>query len=98
MDGYGNDTTATSGQDTANAIAQIFATGVTAYTDSQAIQAGYQINDPRYFQSGYPAGVSYGYGPTSAGAGVRVGASASSSNSVLLLIAGVALLFFVLKK
>lgn len=95
MDGYGNDTTATNSSDTATAIAQIFATGVTAYTDSQAIQSGYQINDPRYFQSGYPAGIGYGYSPTSAGAGVL---TSSSSSSLLLLLGGVALLFFVLKK
>lgn len=44
--GYGNDTTAqddSTGGDAgqiASAIAQIFSTGVTAYTDSQAIQRG----------------------------------------------------------
>ena len=60
--GYGNDQTASgsdpgTGVDVAGALAQIFSTGVTAYYDSQAIQRGFQINDPRYFQGGYPAGV-----------------------------------------
>ncbi len=93
MDGYGNDTTAQS--NTASAIAQIFSTGLTAYVDGQAIQRGYQINDPRYFQSGYPAGVGYSYAPASAGAGVRL---SSSSSGLLWLIIGGALLFLVLKK
>lgn len=94
MDGYGNDTTATS-DGTAAAIAQIFSTGVTAYVDSQAIQRGYQINNPQYFQSGYPAGVGTGYAPTSAGAGVAL---SSNSNGLLWLIVGGAILFLVLRK
>jgi len=93
--GYGDDTT-TSGNDSSSsggvnyaaAIAQIFQTGVTAYTDSQAIQRGYQINDPRYFQSGYPAGVSLPYGATPAGASVAV--SASGNKTVLLVVIVVA--------
>lgn len=98
--GYGNDTTATddstsSGADYAQAIAQIFQTGVTAYTDSQAIQRGYQINDPRYYQSGYPAGVSVPYGATPAGAGVAV--SASSNKTLLVVGVVVLLLVFALK-
>lgn len=97
MDGYGNDTTATSDNtagDIAQAIAQIFTTGVTAYTDGQAIQRGYQINDPRYFQSGYPAGIGFPYGATPQGAGVAV--SASSSRTLLLL--GVVVIAFLLLK
>ncbi len=100
MDGYGNDTTAqsTSSTDTAaiaGAIAQIFSTGVTAYTDSQAIQRGYQINDPRYYQAGYPAGVSVPYGATPAGAGVVVSAS---SNKLLLVVIVAAAAFLLLRK
>lgn len=93
--GYGNDTTAsgddsssTGGVNYAAAIAQIFQTGVTAYTDSQAIQRGYQINDPRYFQGGYPAGVSNVYGATPAGASVAV--SASGNKTLLLVVIVVA--------
>jgi hypothetical protein len=94
MDGYGNDTTA-SNNSTAGAIAQIFSTGVTAYVDSQAIQRGYQINNPQYFQSGYPAGQGVGYAPTAAGQGVT---AAASTNSLLILaIAGV-VLYFLMKK
>lgn len=90
--GYGNDQTATSdaGQ-IASAIAQIFSTGVTAYTDSQAIQRGYQINDPRYYQSGYPAGVGVPYGATPAGAGVAV--TSSSRTLLLVVIVAAAVLF-----
>ncbi len=94
MDGYGNDTTATT-DSTAAAIAQIFSTGVTAYVDSQAIQRGYQINNPVYYQSGYPAGVGSGYAPTNAGTGVGVTAS---SNGLLYLLIGGALLWLILKK
>jgi len=94
-DGYGNDTTASGSDGTAAAIAQIFSTGVTAYVDSQAIQRGYQINNPVYYQSGYPAGVGTGYAPSNAGASVRVGAS---SNGLLLLLIGGALLFLLMKK
>ena len=97
--GYGNDTTSqadSGGTDYAAAIAQIFQTGVTAYTDSQAIQRGYQINDPRYFQSGYPAGVSNYYGATPAGAGVSV--SAQSSSKTLLYVGLAVVLFLMLKK
>lgn len=93
MDGYGNDTTAQN--NTAQAIAQIFQTGFTAYTDGQAIQRGYQINDPRYFQSGYPAGVGTYYRPANAGAGVAL---TGSSNSLMLLLIGGALLFFLARK
>ncbi len=101
MDGYGNDATATtdvSSNDpgTAQAIAQIFSTGVTAYVDSQAIQRGYQINNPQYFQSGYPAGQGVGYTPVSAGAGVTAGPS--SSNTLIYLLIGGVLLYLVLKK
>lgn len=92
--GYGDDTTASAddssssgGTNYAAAIASIFQTGVTAYTDSQAIQRGYQINDPRYYQSGYPAGVSLPYGATPAGAGV---AAPSSSNNMLLIVLAIA--------
>jgi hypothetical protein len=98
MDGYGNDTTATSDSSAgqiAGAIAQIFSTGVTAYTDSQAIQRGYQINDPRYYQSGYPAGVGTVYGATPAGAGVAVSAS---SSKLLLIVVVVAAAFLLLKR
>lgn len=98
MDGYGNDTTATSDNSAgqiAGAIAQIFTTGVTAYTDSQAIQRGYQINDPRYYQSGYPAGVGLPYGATPAGAGVAVSAS---SSKVLLIVVIAAAAFLLLKR
>ena len=97
--GYGNDTTATgdsSGADYAQAIAQIFQTGVTAFTDGQAIQRGYQINDPRYYQSGYPAGVGVPYGATPAGAGVSV--SASSNKTLLILAALAAVLFLAMRK
>lgn len=96
MQGYGNDTTASntdnSGASIAQSIAQIFATGVTAYTDSQAIQAGYQINNPQYFQSGYPAGVGTVYSPTAAGAGVSVTASSNRTLLIIGVIAVVALL------
>src|SRR5260370_30100804 len=98
MDGYGNDTTATSDNSSgqiAGAIAQIFSTGVTAYTDSQAIQRGYQINDPRYYQSGYPAGIGIAYTPTPAGAGVAVSAS---SNKTLLIIGLVVVVVLVVRK
>lgn len=97
MDGYGNDTTASdpNGGSTAAALAQIFSTGFTAYVDSQAIQNGYQINNPQYFQSGYPAGQGVGYTPSSAGQGQGV---ASSSNTLLLIVAAAAVLFFALKK
>ncbi len=94
MDGYGNDTTAQT-DNTAAAIAQIFSTGITAYTDSQAIQRGYQINDPRYYQSGYPAGVGAGYMPTQAGAGVAL---SSSSSGLLWLLVGGGLLLFLSKR
>ncbi len=97
MDGYGSDATASSGTDSvAAAIAQIFSTGVTAYVDSQAIQRGYQINDPRYYQSGYPAGVSVPYGATPAGAGVAVSASSTRTLLVFGLIAVAA--FLVLRR
>src|SRR5258708_414064 len=99
MDGYGNDTTATSDNSSgqiAGAIAQIFSTGVTAYTDSQAIQRGYQINDPRYYQSGYPAGVGTLYTPTPAGAGVAV--SASSNKTLLLVGVGILALFLFMRR
>jgi hypothetical protein len=103
--GYGNDTTA-SGDDSsssggvnyAQAIAQIFQTGVTAYTDSQAIQRGYQINDPRYFQGGYPAGVSNVYGATPAGASVAVGGTTGGQKTLILVIALVAAYLIVIKK
>lgn len=99
MDGYGNDTTASdpNSSGTAAALAQIFSTGVTAYVDSQAIQNGYQINNPQYFQSGYPAGQGVSYTPTQAGLGAPA-AAGLSSNSVLLLLAGAVVLFFALKK
>jgi hypothetical protein len=84
-----------SGQSTAAAIAQIFTTGVTAYTDSQAIQAGYTINNPQYFSGGYPAGVPNTYTPTSAGAPV---AAASSSKTLILVAVAALVIFFVLKK
>jgi hypothetical protein len=90
MDGYGNDTTATT-DGTAAAIAQIFSTGVTAYVDSQAIQRGYQINNPQYFQSGYPAGTASGYQPTPAGASIQ--ASASSNSTLIIIVIAVAALF-----
>jgi hypothetical protein len=93
LDGYGNDTTAQP-DNTAAALAQIFSTGVTAYVDSQAIQRGYQINNPQYFQSGYPAGQGVGYMPSSAGVGYS---TSSSSSTALLLIAGALVLFFALK-
>lgn len=98
--GYGNDTTAqddstSSAGQIAGAIAQIFSTGVTAYTDSQAIQRGYQINDPRYYQSGYPAGVGVPYGATPAGAGVALSAS---GNKTLLLVVVAVVVVFLLKK
>jgi hypothetical protein len=101
MDGYGNDTTAqpdgtSSDPGTAAAIAQIFSTGVTAYVDSQAIQRGYQINNPQYFQSGYPAGQGVGYTPTQAGAGVN--GAAPSSNTLIFLLVGGVLLYLVMKK
>jgi hypothetical protein len=95
MDGYGNDTTATSDPSTSQALAQIFSTGVTAYVDSQAIQRGYQINNPQYFQSGYPAGVGAVYAPSQAGTGNT--APAASSNMTLLLLVGAAVLYFALK-
>jgi len=89
--GYGNDTTAqddnsSNGPSYAQAIADIFRTGVTAYTDSQAIQRGYQINDPRYYQSGYPAGVGIPYGATPAGAGVAISANSNKTLLVVLLV------------
>jgi hypothetical protein len=98
MDGYGDDTTSNgdpSGGSTAAALAQIFSTGVTAYTDSQAIQAGYTINNPQYYQAGYPAGAGVTYTPSQAGA--PVGSAAPSSNTVLLIVAAAAVLFFALK-
>jgi hypothetical protein len=97
MDGYGNDTTASdpNGGSTAAALAQIFSTGVTAYTDSQAIQNGYTINNPQYFQAGYPAGTGVTYTPSNAGAPVSAGGP--SSNTVLLIVAAAAVLFFALK-
>jgi hypothetical protein len=98
MDGYGNDTTASdpNSSGTAAALAQIFSTGVTAYVDSQAIQNGYQINNPQYYQSGYPAGQGVSYTPTSAGqASTPI---AGSSSTVMLLLVGAVVLFFVLKK
>lgn len=97
MDGYGNDTTATAdpggggGDGTAQAIAQIFQTGVTAYVDSQAIQRGYQINDPRYFNAGYPGGVGTIYRPATQGVGVMASGSISPL-TLLLLIGGAYLL------
>lgn len=95
MDGYGNDTTA-SGSGTAAALAQIFSTGVTAYVDSQAIQNGYQINNPQYYQAGYPAGQGVSYTPTTAGQG-NAALPGISSNTLLLLVAAAAVLFFALK-
>lgn len=100
--GYGNDTTA-SGDDSSSsgganyaaAIASIFQTGVTAYVDSQAIQRGYQINDPRYYQSGYPAGVSLPYGATPAGASVAVTAN---GNRTLLIVLAIAAAYLLLRK
>jgi hypothetical protein len=99
--GYGNDTTAqdVSSSDAASiasSIAQIFSTGVTAYTDSQAIQRGYQINDPRYYQSGYPGGVGTPYGATPAGAGVAV--TASSQKTLLFVVVVAAVLFLAFRK
>jgi hypothetical protein len=95
MDGYGNDTTSSSsdqsgGSDIAGSIAQIFSTGVTAYVDSQAIQRGYQINNPQYYAGGYPGGVSNPYGATPAGASIVPpgGALGSSSSLMLLLVIG----------
>jgi len=99
--GYGNDNTAqddssgSSAGQIAGAIAQIFSTGVTAYTDSQAIQRGYQINDPRYYQSGYPAGVGVQYGATPAGAGVAL--QASGNKTLLLVLLAVAAVFLLKK-
>jgi hypothetical protein len=99
--GYGNDQTATGSDPTAAAIAQIFSTGVTAYFDSQAIQRGYQINNPQYFQSGYLAGqaVPYASQPMGQPGALVPGAAASSSTStlILLVLAGV-ILYAVLKK
>jgi len=100
--GYGNDTTA-SGDDSSSsggtnyaaAIASIFQTGVTAYVDSQAIQRGYQINDPRYYQSGYPAGVSLPYGATPAGASVT---ATASGNKTLLILAAIVAVILVMRK
>lgn len=97
MDGYGNDTTASNSGGTAAALAQIFSTGVTAYVDSQAIQNGYQINNPQYYQAGYPAGQGVTYTPTNAGQG-NAASAGLSSNTVLLLVAAAAVLFFALKK
>lgn len=97
MDGYGNDTTAQP-DNTAAAIAQIFSTGVTAYVDSQAIQRGYQINNPQYYQSGYPAGQGVGYySPTTAGQGVSASLTGSSNTMIYLVLAGV-VLYFLMKK
>jgi len=97
MDGYGNDTTASGGGSTAEALAQIFSTGVTAYVDSQAIQNGYQINNPQYYQSGYPAGVGVSYRPSNAGYGAAPVAAGVSTNTLLLIVAAAAVLFFALK-
>jgi hypothetical protein len=98
--GYGNDTTASNtdpstGQSIAQSLAQIFSTGVTAYVDGQAIQAGYQINDPRYYQSGYPAGVGIGYSPYQAGVSVQ---AQTGSKGLLLLGIGVLALFLLMKR
>lgn len=98
MDGYGNDTTASSNSDLAPAIASIFQSGVTAYVDSQAIQRGYTINNPQYYNAGYPGGVGTPYGPSPAGAPTQLtapGALTSSSGGLLLiglLIVGAVLL------
>lgn len=99
MDGYGNDTTASdpNGGSTAQALAQIFSTGVTAYVDSQAIQNGYQINNPQYFQSGYPAGVGATYTPTNAGAPIAA-RSGLSSNTLLLVLGAGALIYLAAKR
>lgn len=104
MDGYGNDATASSdpsggagsSDGTASAIAQIFSTGVTAYVDSQAIQRGYQINNPQYFQSGYPAGRGVTYSSLSAGAPGP--AAGGGSNTLLLVAVAAVVLFLVLRK
>jgi hypothetical protein len=63
--------------------------------DSQAIQRGYQINNPQYYQSGYPAGQGVGYSPTSAGVAVTAG---GSSNTVLLLLAAAVLVYVLMKR
>lgn len=50
------DGTDTSGAQIVSAIADVFKTGINAYVDSQ--YAGqYQIQDPRYYNNGYPGGV-----------------------------------------
>lgn len=95
--GYGSDATSSStdpstGQSIAASIAQIFSTGVTAYVDSQAVQNGYTINDPRYFQAGYPAGYGTPYGQLPAGAGVSLKASGSN----VWLLVGLGLVAFLL--
>lgn len=88
--GYGDVNAPSSDAGTiAQALAQMFSTGVTAYTDSQAIQRGYTISNPRYFQSGYPGGVSNPYAAAPQGAGVVAAPPSSGNGLLLLLIVGV---------
>lgn len=86
-----------SGSDLAGSIAQIFSTGVTAYVDSQAIQKGYTINNPQYYQAGYPGGVGLPYGSAPAGSGLIAPPAASASSGLLLLVAIVVIAFVAMK-
>ncbi len=70
---------------TAQALAQIFSTGVTAYVDSQAIQRGYSINNPQYYAAGYPGGVSNTYGATPQGASIVPPSLTSGTSGIFLL-------------
>jgi len=85
---------------TAAAIAQIFSTGVTAYTDSQAIQRGYTIQNPRYYQGGYPGGVGtpYATGPQGASIVAPGPLSGAAGGSTLLLLLVLGVVFIALAK
>lgn len=79
---------------TAAAIADIFRTGVTAYVDSQAIQRGYQINNPQYFNAGYPGGIGTPYNATGQGVSIRPPANPNTT-ALLLIVAAVVVVMLV---
>lgn len=84
--------------DIASAVASIFQNGVTAYVDSQAIQRGYQIQNPVYYNAGVPGGQPAPYVPVLSGAPASASLVPSSSNSLLLILGVVVVAALIFRK
>ncbi|HZT04340.1 MAG TPA: hypothetical protein VFA39_18985 [Steroidobacteraceae bacterium] len=93
------DTSSTdSASNIASAVASIFQNGVTAYVDSQAIQKGYQIQNPVYYNAGVPGGQPAPYAPLLSGAPAGASLIPSSSSSLLLILGVVVVAALIFRK